>query len=295
MRELRSFLARSWTVDAKSAARRDPVAEAVYSRLLARSLGDLARRCSPRAGLPPRPCASARSCAPPVVQPSHYSSTDRSVPSCWRPLSLSRSRADHLATVWDRKWGRAPLALCASSNFTTAGALIAGSCAIPEGCGCNFSPPWKRWNGWKMPRICLKGFFQWKWNVRDLRSRIEFDRKRSYLLEKFIGYFSFLNLVNNCNKYCNIYHEGFRMKWKFVGNFEISIINSCVQCTYIYGSESRNNFLHTHDSIVIVIPYLFHSGIKIIELRFELKTRSLKISDIFSKFVDSSIDKKKKK
>lgn len=50
---------------------------------------------------------------------------------------------------------------------------------------------------------------------------------------------------------------------------------------YIYGSESRNNFLHTHDSIVIVIPYLFHSGIKIIELRFELKTRSLKISDIF--------------
>lgn len=62
----------------------------------------------------------------------------------WRPLSLSRSRADHLATVWDRKWGRAPLALCASSNFTTAGALIAGSCAIPEGCGCNFSPPWKR-------------------------------------------------------------------------------------------------------------------------------------------------------
>lgn len=180
MRELRSFLARSWTVDAKSAARRDPVAEAVYSRLLARSLGDLARRCSPRAGLPPRPCASARSCAPPVVQPSHYSSTDRSVPSCWRPLSLSRSWADHLATVWDRKWGRAPLALCASRNFTTAGALIAGSCAIPEGCGCNFSPPWKRWNGWKMPRICLKGFFQWKWNVRDLEvSRIEFDRKRS--------------------------------------------------------------------------------------------------------------------
>lgn len=35
-------------------------------------------------------------------------------------------------------------ALCASRNFTTAGALIAGSCAIPEGCGCNFSPPWKR-------------------------------------------------------------------------------------------------------------------------------------------------------
>lgn len=146
----------------------------------------------------------------------------------------------------------------------------------------------------RSPRICLKGFFQWKWNVRDLRSRIEFDRKRSYLLEKFIGYFSFLNLVNNCNKYWNIYREGFRMKWKLVGNFEISIINSCVQCTYIYGSESRNNFLHTHDSIVIVIPYLFHSGIKIIELRFELKTRSLKISDIFSKFVDSSIDKKKK-
>lgn len=159
MREFRSFLARSWTVDAKSAARRDPVAEAVYSRLLARSLGDLARRCSPRAGLPPRPCASARSCAPPVVQPSHYSSTDRSVPSCWRPLSLSRSRADHLATVWDRKWGRAPLALCASSNFTTAGALIAGSCAIPEGCGCNFSPPWKRWNGWKVASNLFERFF----------------------------------------------------------------------------------------------------------------------------------------
>lgn len=32
----------------------------------------------------------------------------------------------------------------------------------------------------RSPRIYLKGFFQWKWNVRDLEvSRIEFDRKRS--------------------------------------------------------------------------------------------------------------------
>lgn len=32
----------------------------------------------------------------------------------------------------------------------------------------------------RSPRICSKGFFQWKWNVRDLEvSRIEFDRKRS--------------------------------------------------------------------------------------------------------------------
>lgn len=279
MREFRSFLARSWTVDAKSAARRDPVAEAVYSRLLARSLGDLARRCSPRAGLPPRPCASARSCAPPVVQPSHYSSTDRSVPSCWRPLSLSRSRADHLATVWDRKWGRARYAR--AGILLRPGPLSRDRARFLRDAGAIFRHRGKDEMDGRSPRICLKGFFQWKWNVRDLRSRIEFDRKRSYLLEKFIGYFSFLNLVNNCNKYWNIYHEGFRMKWKLVGNFEISIINSCVQCTYIYGSESRNNFLHTHDSIVIVIPYLFHSGIKIIELRFELKTRSLKISDIF--------------
>lgn len=178
MREFRSFLARSWTVDAKSAARRDPVAEAVYSRLLARSLGDLARRCSPRAGLPPRPCASARSCAPPVVQPSHYSSTDRSVPSCWRPLSLSRSRADHLATVWDRKWGRAPLALCASSNFTT-GPLSRDRARFLRDAGAIFRHRGKDEMDGRSPRICLKGFFQWKWNVRDLRSRIEFDRKRS--------------------------------------------------------------------------------------------------------------------
>lgn len=114
-----------------------------------------------------------------------------------------------------------------------------------------------------------KVFFNGNGMFEISRSKIEFDRKRSYLLEKFIGYFSFLNLVNNCNKYWNIYREGFRMKWKLVGNFEISIINSCVQCTYIYGSESRNNILHTHDSIVIVIPYLFHSGIKIIELKIK--------------------------
>lgn len=50
-------------------------------------------------------------------------------------------------------------ALCASRNFTTAGALIAGSCAIPEGCGCNFSPPWKRWNGWKIASNLFERFF----------------------------------------------------------------------------------------------------------------------------------------
>lgn len=203
MREFRSFLARSWTVDAKSAARRDPVAEAVYSRLLARSLGDLARRCSPRAGLPPRPCASARSCAPPVVQPSHYSSTDRSVPSCWRPLSLSRSRADHLATVWDRKWGRARYAR--AGILLRPGPLSRDRARFLRDAGAIFRHRGKDEMDGRSPRICLKGFFQWKWNVRDLRSRIEFDRKRSYLLEKFIGYFSFLNLVNNCNKYWNIY------------------------------------------------------------------------------------------
>lgn len=178
MRELRSFLARSWTVDAKSAARRDPVAEAVYSRLLARSLGDLARRCSPRAGLPPRPCASARSCAPPVVQPSHYSSTDRSVPSCWRPLSLSRSRADHLATVWDRKWGRARYARAAI--LLRPGPLSRDRARFLRDAGAIFRHRGKDEMDGRSPRICLKGFFQWKWNVRDLEvSRIEFDRKRS--------------------------------------------------------------------------------------------------------------------
>lgn len=39
------------------------------------------------------------------------------------------------------------------------GALIAGSCAIPEGCGCNFSPPWKRWNGWKVASNLFERFF----------------------------------------------------------------------------------------------------------------------------------------
>lgn len=56
-----------------------------------------------------------------------------------------------------------------------------------------------------------KVFFNGNGMFEISRSKIEFDRKRSYLLEKFIGYFSFLNLVNNCNKYWNIYREGFRM------------------------------------------------------------------------------------
>ena len=90
------------------------MAEAVYSRLLARSLRDLARRCSPRAGLPPCPCASARSCAPRVLQPSHYllycsTSSDRFVRTYVRTLVLAFS----LSLTLSRSFSRSlTLSLC---------------------------------------------------------------------------------------------------------------------------------------------------------------------------------------
>lgn len=92
-------------------------------------------------------------------------------------LSLSRSRADHLATVWDRKWGRARYAR--AGILLRPGPLSRDRARFLRDAGAIFRHRGKDEMDGRSPRICLKGFFQWKWNVRDLRSKIEFDRKRS--------------------------------------------------------------------------------------------------------------------